>query len=1062
MFSALQRLIGLIRVEESGDLIKVSGLPGDSVAKTIFEVWGTSKIVDNMFTKVTPSDVVFNRFFAPDVVYAFTRIVNEKKKGHNIRALKKVVEGIYEHTWMKTTIIKHPDILDKSQLSQLKWSPLEHQDGFFAWFNEMVPRFGLRGAMLGAGPGTGKSLALDALIKTPGGWSTMGAMRVGTEVVTPKGTVTTVTGVYPQGTIDMYRITFSDGRSVEASADHLWKVHLRHERRKGYWHVRTTKEIMESTSFADMRAYIPLIEAEDGPAVDLPIDPYLLGVILGDGCISGKGRVVITKPEEFIREKVRSRLDVDMRVGEWIDNGKSFALNGAYEGEGKRANSLSVKIRKVGLAGKRAHEKFVPDEYLLGNRQQRLDLLNGLLDSDGTSELTGGASFTSTSLDLAEAVQYLVRSLGGMASLRIKRKQFTYRGEKDYGRTCFTISIRHKYPEDLFTLPRKKERLNNSNQYCENLKLRIDSIEYVGQKPAQCIAVSDEERLYVTDDFIVTHNTYMGIALGLQLHADVVIIVCPSRAVKKVWEETIVTQFKRPQPYWHSKMGTPPKPKQKYYIVHYDSPESLQRFMEFAKTQSWHKPVILLDESHGLNEESALRTQLFIDLCALTRCQFVLWESGTPVKAIGGEMAPLFRTIDPLFDPDAQARFRAIYGKASARANDILSHRLGKVTYKVDSNNVVKISVHHPESKIKIPNGDQYTLASIRSEMRSFIDERIKHYTSNMRMYERMFENALSYFYKTLVTSEQKDAFKTYEKNIKLIRKGYDPSLMKDAATYCNNYEKKVIIPALPKDLKGDFKTSKSVVKYHKLKVQGEALGRILGRKRAQCVIDMIPYMGLEQKIDTGLKKTLMFTSYVTAVDAAADYLKQRGYGPLRVYGETNNELAQMVTEFGKNEDANPMIATYQSLSSAVPLVMANTMVMFNSPFRSFEYDQAVARCKRLGQDEDVYVYDIVLDTGEEPNISSRTIDIMHWSREQVDEILGFENTQLIAAEAMQDMSPVEQHSYKVATEQIVEQEFEEEMAALEGLNVAEVSERRDPAWAHWATSFGYGEIEIV
>jgi superfamily II DNA or RNA helicase len=705
MFSALRRLIGLIRVEESGDLIKVSGLPGDSVAKTIFEVWGTSKIVNNMFTKVTPSDVVFNRFFAPDVVYAFTRIVNEKKKGHNIRALRKVIEGIYEHTWMKATIIKHPDILDKSQLGQLKWSPLEHQAGFFAWFNEMVPRFGLKGAMLGAGPGTGK--------------------------------------------------------------------------------------------------------------------------------------------------------------------------------------------------------------------------------------------------------------------------------------------------------------------------------------------------------------TYMGIALALQLHADVVIIICPSRAVKKVWEDTIVTQFKRPQPYWHSKMGTPPKPKQKYYIVHYDSPQSLQRFMEFAKTQGWHKPVILLDESHGLNEESAFRTQLFIDLCAVVRCQFVLWESGTPVKAIGGEMAPLFRTIDPLFDPDAQERFRAIYGKASARANDILSHRLGKVTYKVDSNNVVKISVHHPESKIKIPNGDQYTLASIRSEMRAFIDERIKHYTSNMRMYERMFENALSFFYKTLVTSEQKNAFKIYERNIKLIRRGYDPSLMKDAAAYCNNYEKKVVIPALPKELKEDFKTSKSVVKYHKLKVQGEALGRILGRKRAQCVIDMIPYMGLEHKIDTGLKKTLMFTSYVTAVDAAAEYLKQRGYGPLRVYGETNNELAQMVTEFGKNDDANPMIATYQSLSSAVPLVMANTMVMFNSPFRSFEYDQAVARCKRLGQDEDVYVYDIVLDTGEEPNISSRTIDIMTWSRSQVDEILGFENTQLIAAEALQEMSPVEQHSYRLATGQIVEQEFEEAMATMEGLHLAEVSERRDPAWAHWASQFG-------
>ncbi|WP_144106764.1 DEAD/DEAH box helicase [Paraburkholderia sp. BCC1886] len=700
MFSALRRLIGLIEVSEQGDLIKVSGLPGDSVAATINEVWGTSKIVANMFSKVSASDITFNKWFAPDVVYCFARIVAEKRKGHNIRALKKVITGIYENTWMKQTLIKHPDILDFNQLHQLEWSPLDHQMNFFKWFNEMLPRFGLKGAMLGAGPGTGK--------------------------------------------------------------------------------------------------------------------------------------------------------------------------------------------------------------------------------------------------------------------------------------------------------------------------------------------------------------TFMGIALSLMLHADVVIIVCPSRAVKKVWEDTISTQFKRIPKYWHSQMGTAPTPGKQYYIVHYDSPESLQRFMVFAKTQHWHRPVILLDESHGMNEEMALRTDLFIQLVVQTRCQYVLWESGTPVKALGGEMAPLFRTIDAMFDPDAQERFRAIYGKASSRANDILSHRLGKVTYKVDSNQVVTISTHHHPTPVVIPNGNDYTLQSIRNEMRAFIAERVKHYSGNMRQYERMFEGALSHFYRSLVTSQQKDDFKQYEKYIKMIKRGYDPKLHKAEAAWCNKYEKQVIMPGLPKPYREEFKESKSVVKYYKLKVQGEALGQILGRKRAQCIMDMVPHMGLEKIIDDGLKKTLMFTSYVGVVDAAADYLKQRGYKPLRVYGETNNELASMVTEFGRDEDANPMIATYQSLSSAVPLVMANTMAMANSPFRSFEYDQAVARCKRLGQDEDVNVFDMVLDTGQEPNISSRTIDIMNWSREQVDALLGFENTPLIAAESADGIIALFEHH--IAHEDIVDQEFDEEMMALEGVQDYTYSMRREPAWAQWAS----------
>jgi hypothetical protein len=699
MFSALRRLVGMIQVQESGDLIKVSGLPGDSVVNTITELWGTSKVAEYMFTRVSTSDVSFNKFFAPDIVYAFTRIVNEKKKGHNIRALRKVIEGIYEHTWMKQTLIKHPDILDPSQLQQLKWNPLDHQDGFFKWFNEMVPRFGLHGALLGAGPGTGK--------------------------------------------------------------------------------------------------------------------------------------------------------------------------------------------------------------------------------------------------------------------------------------------------------------------------------------------------------------TYMGLALGLQLHADVTIVVCPPRAVKKVWEDTVVEQFKRPQKYWHSQMGTPPKPGCKFYIVHYDY---LEKFLEFAKSQHWSKPVILLDESHGLNEFETLRTQLFITLCRMTKCQYVLWESGTPVKAIGGEMAPLFSTIDSLFDEDARKRFQAIYGKNSARANDILAHRLGKVTYKVDSNSVVKVSVNHVSVKVQIPNGQDYTLDSIRKEVRAFIDERVNHYKGNMRMYERMYEAALNWFYRSLITPKQKDDFKTYEKYIKSIRRGYDPKVHKDTAVWCNKYEKSVIIPALPKNLKDDFKQSRSVIKYYKLKVQGEALGQVLGKKRGQCIIDMVPHMGLEGIIDHALKKTLIFTSYVGAVDAAGDYLKNKGYHPLRVYGETNNELASMVNEYARSEDANPMIATYQSLSSAVPLVMANVEAMMNSPFRSFEYDQAVARVKRLGQDEDVTIYDMVLDTGDEPNISSRTIDIMNWSRQQVDEILGFENAHLISTENFDDLPQPQRWLHLESINELVVDEFDNVMA-LEGFTEEGFfTEELDPFWAQWAS----------
>jgi hypothetical protein len=121
-----------------------------------------------------------------------------------------------------------------------------------------------------------------------------------------------------------------------------------------------------------------------------------------------------------------------------------------------------------------------------------------------------------------------------------------------------------------------------------------------------------------------------------------------------------------------------------------------------------------------------------------------------------------------------------------------------------------------------------------------------------------------------------------------------------------------------------------------------------------------------------------------------------------------------------------------------------------NSPFRSFEYDQAVARVRRLGQDEDVEVYDVVLDTGEQPNISSRTIDIMNWSREQVEAILGFENESLIAAESYMAMDLNTQGQEPMdLTMPLAMGEFADNMA-LNGWTTEGFMDGEDPVWAQW------------
>ena len=370
--------------------------------------------------------------------------------------------------------------------------------------------------------GKGKASSLHSHIKIPGGWSTMGEMKVGTEVVTPKGTITKVNGVYPQGNLDIYRVTFADGRTAECCEEHLWKVHLEKRQSKNYWEVFSLRQIMESSSFKAGRAYIPLIEPEDHIDIDLPIHPYLLGVILGDGGISSNA-ITISKPDLFIKEKVQSLLEPGLKIGN-INDAVTYSV--VIDKEfGSNKNVLKEKLAYLGLMGTQSHTKFVPKQYLHGSRQQRLDLLNGLLDTDGFVDVNSVTNYTSTSFELAQAVQYLVRSLGGLANISIKSKYYTYQGEKKLGRVAYQVNIRHKRPSELFTLPRKKERTNDSHQYCKHLKLRIDKIEYLGNMPAQCISVEDQDHLYITNDFTVTHNTYMSMAAAAVINTRIIMFL---------------------------------------------------------------------------------------------------------------------------------------------------------------------------------------------------------------------------------------------------------------------------------------------------------------------------------------------------------------------------------------------------------------------------------------------------------------------------------------------------------------------------------------------------------
>ena len=726
MFSSLRRLVGLISVKESGDLITIEGLPGDTVQQSIYDIWNTSKIADNVFTHIGNSEVSFNKFFAVDVGYILQRLVDERAKGHNLRALKRAVELLYTETWLKSTMMEHNDILNHAHLAELNVSMMPHQLEFFEIYNEAVPKYLLKGYLLGADPGTGKTL--------------------------------------------------------------------------------------------------------------------------------------------------------------------------------------------------------------------------------------------------------------------------------------------------------------------------------------------------------------MCIGLSLCLNVNYLITVCPKNAVHRVWADTYEKFFKKVPKYWTSLDDREITRDDKYLICHFDGLEKM--LAQLHKLGMHGKVMVALDESHGLNEYDSLRSETFREICKFVKAEHVIWSSGTPIKAVGQEATPLFATIDPFFDEDAQRRFRAIYGKSKQGANDILAHRMGKVHYHVSKRSVVSNEVHTHTIEVQMDNGDDYTLESIKVRMTDYVRERVLYYQKNMKAYEHQYETIMKYFESTLpvktftqhlvdnIVAKPADKwaeYRKYQEYIKEIRKGFDPRNMRDKSAFCNHYEKTVIMAALPKDMRDTFKEIRSIIKYYMLKVQGEALGQVLGQDRVRCHEDMLKGNWFEkvqthgkdelvpitpsQIIDQAIKKTIFFTSYVPVVDAADAMFKKLGYKPILVYGKTNNDLAQHVSTFERDPNTNPLCATFASLSTAVPMVMANNTIMMNVPFRSYEYEQAVARTDRNGQDEPVHIWNVKLDTGAQPNISTRSHSIMAWSKQQVEEILGGKAAEEPALEGyMIDAEhPVWYGSFMKLEEFAEMVDYTEDFSGK-----MEYDEPMKPSWAGW------------
>lgn len=475
--------------------------------------------------------------------------------------------------------------------------------------------------------------------------------------------------------------------------------------------------------------------------------------------------------------------------------------------------------------------------------------------------------------------------------------------------------------------------------------------------------------------------------------AEVKIIISPKKAIHLVWEKSIIQVFKKIPTYWVSGMSkVMPLKNTEYYIFNF---EQLDKAIELGRSLNSRgiRYFVIVDESHNFADFRSARTQKLVTLQTIRKDIYFVWASGSPILKSAAELTSFLKCSDPRFSAQAERQFKKIYAASPGRANEIFNHRLGQMmAFLVPKSVVSKTKPKVVELPIKLPASvaHKFLMSSVREEMKQFIVERLKFYDGEMRKLRAVVNTWLDYHETRLTTRTDKKAFDQYIKDIKIISKNPD-LMMSDVMTRARTYERTKLLPSLPPSERKGFKHALSAIKNIKLKVRGEALGTVLSKRRSECAAELALHCKPEEIMKDSLSKTLFFASSVLPIQTLHDHLKKIGFNPLMVYGGTNSQLVAMMNNFELDPNINPVCATMQSLSEAVPVTAASTVVLLNRPYRQATWDQVIARADRLGNPHPVTVIETTLDTGSEPNVSSSQDAILANVREIISELVGDE-----------------------------------------------------------------------
>ena len=597
-----------------------------------------------------------NLTFTPERILIQAMLADQEKTYHVYGKVKKNQNYAKMYFLPKTMVLDDPYFTECEV--DIEWDKYENLDknGRHPYDHQKTGIEFLtcrNGAILADDMGLGKCVSISESVYCPTGKVKIGDLEVGDYVIGSDGKKTKVLEVHPQPKKELFKITFNDGYSTVCCKEHMWTVtsnngSVNNKNRPARYSNLTIEQMLDKDLELEQRGFgwnekrpykfktyykqsngqnkwqIPIVKPiQFENKFTLPINPYLLGVTLGDGHIKKNGSIMIELHEDDFDELFENQI-----------------LNEIKGGLRKRRNSINVlkeEIKALNLNGTLSHTKFIPYGYKYGSIEDRLSILQGLMDTDGHCMKSKNGNFTGTeycsvSEQLADDVAEIVHSLGGI--VRKKSKIGSYKkadGTKVMCKRAYRLNI--KLPEGMnpFRLKRKADEYNVSKKY--KVGRYIKNIESIGDGDSVCIKVDAEDSLFVINHGIVTHNTYQSILASLVVDAKKVLVVCPA-SVKISWQREIESFGQK----GIIVNGSNWPDVGKFTIINYDILKNFHTLgkpkkddVHYTNILDENYDLVILDEAHKIKNPKAQRTVLINDIVERGDVERVWLLTGTPI-----------------------------------------------------------------------------------------------------------------------------------------------------------------------------------------------------------------------------------------------------------------------------------------------------------------------------------------------------------------------------------------------------------------------------------------------